>query len=538
VADGGLQEDIVEGMHQQDDAGTGRVVPSLLDAALGDGGAGAGDAAPAPGPCQPTGDGPYAVLEGELLFFQLRCATGARASQFGLAFDPLPVGATWEPESNIIRWRPALDQAAVYELPIRAGVSNETGRVKVGVVDRWWDAANEPVVDELTYTEEYGLPVLHLHVDPGLNNDIYTPAQVVYRGHAYGGVQAQGRGAFSRNFPKRSYTLKFTKNDKFNEPVFAGGFRKKRKITLVTTFNDNSYLRTRLGFELWNKLDPEHILVQSYSAVVYLDGVYVGLYTVVDHIDEYLMEDFGLSQEGNLYKARTHDANFKLTAELGAEKTSLHLGYTKEEGTPADGEPGAYDDLDELVRWVATATPESFRDEVDRRLVRKEYEDWWLFVTFIMANDSIGKNSYHYHDPAMPGSRWRYIPWDLDESMGQDYKTSRLSPGYNMPEDKRFLVYNNLAARLLAEPTIGPTLRARYGATLAGAFSVANINAMIDAMAAEIKLSAERDEGRWGERFRNYYIWNTRTDFRSHGEEVQYLREWITQRHALLDAVY
>ena len=54
--------------------------------------------------------------------------------------------------------------------------------------------------------------------------------------------------------------------------------------------------------------------------VVYLDGVYFGLYTMTDHIDDELMQASGLLETGNLYKAINHDANFRLTNANGDDQ--------------------------------------------------------------------------------------------------------------------------------------------------------------------------------------------------------------------------
>jgi spore coat protein H len=368
----------------------------------------------------------------------------------------------------------------------------------------------------------------------------------VYRGHSFVGAQTKTRGAASAYYPKRSFTLKFTKEDKFNEPGFAGGFNDKRKVTLTTTFDDNSYLRQRLAFELWNRLDPTHIKVQSYNAVVFLNGAYHGLYTVSDHIDGYLMEDFGLNQDGDLYKARSHEANFRLY-ENGTTvlKASAYDGYSKEEGTPEEGEEGAFDNLVELLTWVETSTPEAFAAEIDTRMARREYEDWWIFVSFIMADDSSGKNSYHYRDPTMAGSLWHFVPWDLNESFGQDWRTYRLAANASTPEGY-YVSMNGLFEKLLSSTTLGPALRARYGATLAGVYAPDNLIALLDGLVPEVDESARRDEAKWQDAYHSYVGgdiswgagWSTRTDFTTYEEEVEYVRTWIRARHAFLERIY
>ncbi|MET0386074.1 MAG: CotH kinase family protein [Polyangiales bacterium] len=496
-------------------------------------------------PCQPTAGGPYTLLEGEQLTVVVTCRTGT-PPPLELSVQPLPTGASYDAAGALLYWRPGPDQAAKYSLglQVRTSAGSETATVEVIVVDRWDAADNVPVRDPSTYSEEYGLPVLHLTTDPGVNDNEYTPATIVYRGHTYSGAQAKYRGATSSFYPKRSYTLKFTKEDKFDEPTFAGGFHQKRKVTLITPFDDNSYLRHRLGFTLWNQLDPAHIQVQSYNVVVFLNGEYYGLYTLADHINGYLMEDHGFDQEGNLYKARSHDANFRPTSferrdAEGVEppKNGPHDGYTKEEGLPIEGEPKAYDDLDAFLTWTWSSTAEQFAQEIDQQIARKEYEDWWIWASFIRADDSVGKNSYHYHDPKIADSVWHFVPWDLNQSFGQDYLTQRTLAADNAPE-WYYLDMNGLFERMLADPTLGAAMRARYRAELAGSYAVAPLQAQLDAMAAEIHASALRDEQKWGGTYRSFDWWSGRTNFLTHEQEVAYLRQWISDRHAFLALQY
>jgi len=380
--------------------------------------------------------------------------------------------------------------------------------------------------------------VIHLYTDPALNSDEYTPATIVYRGHSYTGAQAKRRGATSLSYPKSSYTLKFTKQDKFSEPGFAGGFLDKRKVTITTTFDDNSYLRQRLGYELWNRLDPSHIRVQSYNAVLFLNGAYFGLYTVTDHVDGYLMEDFGYDQDGDLFKARSADANFRATLNgRDQPKTTLHDGYTKEEGVPEQDEPGAFDTLDAFVDWVVEATPEALASEAESRVALREYVDWWIFVSFMAADDSIGKNSYHYNDPKDPHALWHVVPWDLNHSLGQDWNTERVKPTVTTPEGL-YPAQNGLFEKLLNGPSASD-MRQRYAEVLAReAYAIEGIVALFDAMVAEVDASARRDELKWGERYRTFGHWRDREDFTSYEQEVLYVREWLRARHTYLQTFY
>jgi len=478
--------------------------------------------------CQPTAGGPYWLEEGETLTLTVSCANGRPFPAPVFRIESLPPGARYDHKTATLRWTPGLDQAAVYELTLR-GPANETGRVKVGVADNWKHPDNVPVVDPTRYTEEYGLPVLHLQGAAEMKPDGHVPITIIYRGHTYA-AEGKLRGKSSLSFPKNSYTLKFPKEDPFNEPALGEGFTARRSLVLINTFNDNSYLRARLGFELWNRLSPASVQVKTYSAVVFRDGHYHGLYTVSDHVNEHLMAAHGLNKDGNLYQAETGAANFRLVDQFGRPKRNLHVGFEKKEGKPEAGEPGAFDDLEEFVRFVATASDEAFRTEGPLRIELRDYENWWAFVTLLVAQDSDVKNVHHYHDPL--GGPWRLIPWDLDGTFGQTWRTQRLLPTAPVDQGE----FNELFRRILNEPTFSTPLKARFRAALSRELAPALLQARLAELAKEVGLSARRDEARWMEQYRAFPGWPPRSDFTTFDEEVAYIHRWIPLRWAFLDA--
>ena len=477
-------------------------------------------ATPVPG-CAPVTGGPYWLAEGETVSFGVTCAGASPVSADQLSLEPLPPGASWDAATATFTWTPGLDQASVWNLTVRVAATGEAAPVKIGVADAYDAPGNVPVVDPLLYTEEYGLPVFFLSPKPTNTSD-YQPTTVTHGGRIYSDAEGKRRGVTSIHYPKSNYTLKFTRENKFQEPSQL--FVNKRKLVLLGNFDDNSYLRPRLAFDVWNAMDPGHIQVNSYSAVVYANGEYLGLYTVVDMIDGHLMEDHGYDQDGDLFKAITAEADFTLT--LGTAmtpKNSPHQGYVKKEGYPVYGQPGAWAKMDDLVRFVAESDDATFRSEVGTRLDMRDYQDWWVFVTLILANDSTAKNSYHYHSTAGP---WRYIPWDFNASFGQNWKTTRMIPRDDISFDYR----NRLFKRMLAAPAIKGAIDQRYAEVLTERVPKATVLGWIDAYAAEIEPSARRDERKWSATYRSWPNFSTRTDFTTWEQEVDYLRSWVDRR--------
>ena len=471
------------------------------------------------GPCTPGAPDTW-VEEGTPLALVVGCTARETAPSDVFAITNVPEGASFDAATRTLTWTPGVDDAATLTLEVTA--VGETGTVKLGVLDGWADEANVPP-EPTTYLEEHGLPVLHVTTSPALDYETYSPATIVYRGQTFLG-EAKLRGQTSSNYPKHSYTLKFPEAQPFEEP--AHGFVHRRRIAVTTTFDDNSYLRHRLAYALWNLMEPtNHVRVEQMSAVLFVDGVYQGLYAVSDQVSRHLFEAQGLDATGNLYKGDTHACNLRLLLNNGDAKTSLHQGYEKKDGTPLVGEPGAYDDLDALVSWAGGADDPTFYGELGTRLVRRDFEDWWIFVSLIEADDSAGKNSFLWHDA--PTGMWRYVPWDFNASFGQTWQTER--EWWEEPP----MAYdwaNGLWERLFVNPEINAALRVRWATALAGPLAKADVLALYDAMVEEIRPSALRDERRWGAEYAGYADWSFRLDFLSTPEEWTYTRQWISDR--------
>jgi spore coat protein H len=505
-----------------DDGGT---EPGDGDADGGLADAASPDAAPEPTAlCRP---GPFWLTEGETVTIDVLCASpDDPVTGDAVTLDPLPAGATYDAAAARLTWTTALDQAAVYEITASIPSRGESVVLTVGVADAWDHPDNVPIVDRSKYPMEYGLPVFFLSPPPE-DGEVYSAVTVTYRGRTRI-VAGKKRGRTSLDYPKNSYTLEFPRSAPFSDPEIAGGFLDKHKLVLGSTFDDNSYVRQRLAFELWNRLG--HVQVQTFMAVVYLEDEFWGLYTVMDHVDDELMGQNGLGSDGNMYKAINHDANFRPTRNDDQPKQVLSEGYEKKSGDPETG-PGAFDDLIELVRFVIDSDDETFATEIGTRIDLGAYMDWLIFITFLAGDDNAGKNTYHYHQVGGP---WHVVPWDFNATSGQDYLTQRRSAA----DVSHYESYNLLFERFLAVPALRAQFEARYAMALESVLTVEDAHALVDEVAAEIEPMAVRDQARWRATYESYETWSDRTDFTSHEEEVEYVKSWIAERWAALDVIY
>ena len=111
-------------------------------------------------------------------------------------------------------------------------------------------------------------------------------------------------------------------------------------------------------------MDAGNIQVQNASLVLYVNGEYRGVYSFADKIDGNLFQLHGYPDDGDLFMAVSHMANFAAWAydepnpqNEGDDKQDLADGWEKKEGLPLQGEPGAFDSINELTQFISGAPP-------------------------------------------------------------------------------------------------------------------------------------------------------------------------------------
>lgn len=471
-----------------------------------------------PEACQPAVSVPAPwPLEGDAVELTAACTTGA-------ALPPATLLAT-RPGPTLtgdrIAWTPGPADAGPNDvLVVLAGPGvPETARAGVSVVDDWRNPDNVPA-DPTIYVDELGLPVLHLDPAGALSED-YVPADAWFDGEPYTAT-VKIRGAASADYAKPSLTVEFEPEQLDLDAV---GLGRKDHLVLISNFDDGAYVRQKLVYDTWAEMAARsgeaRILPRTAFVVVYLDGAYQGLFTAVDHVDDELVEEMGFDPSGNLYKSVSHDANFMLTNAAGQPKATLHDGWEKKEGLPDDD----FADLDALVAFTGAADPATFDAEADAWLSRAEFMDWFALVHWFAADDSGGKNAYLYADPA--DGRFRYVPWDFNHALGQNWYTARVpSDAYN-----DFVWTNRVFWQFLDDPDLAQILWSRFADHRApgNPLDAAVLRARVDAYYAQIAPSAARDWDRWADAHWERFGW-ARSDRNGFVEERAYLEQWIAER--------
>ena len=473
------------------------------------------------------------LWEGDTVTFRVWCAGTSASTHHLEVLHPGAPSARLDPD-HLFTWHTDGRDGGHHTLTLVATDPSGARPPETRVVDLWLaDSPSAPqatLPDPDTYHEEWGLPVVHIQHE-GVLTEADRPATVTVRGDSVDG-EVKLRGATSLAYPKNSFTLDF---DSADLQVDEWGPEPRGHMVLTSTFDDNSYIRQKLTFDVWaamaDSADERRLVPQTFFAVVYRNGVYEGLYVACDRVDDALAERSGWAGDGDLYKSVDHHANFDLVDSDGLPKADLAMGWEKKEGDDEADLSG----IRALTDWVGNGNAERFNREHDRWVQAGSFRDWQLLVMSGQTEDSAGKNAYVYK--ADDTGQYSAMPWDFNASWGQTWKTIRRNPDrvWDHTEDNRlFLLQESDSASCAA-------LVSRYRALRAsgGPFDPAWLIAQIASYEAIIAPSARRDEARWGAEYRSFFRWaddrDEDDDWTDFAGELAYIRTWIPARVAEVD---
>lgn len=467
-------------------------------------------------------------LEGDTVSFTVSCSGDLATEDAEITAVDLPDGASFDADTRAFTWETGPADGGRADVVFSVKPKDGSGEIPSAETVTFWvaDDASAPgnvAVTPATYTEEWGLPVVHLKTTGPISTS-YASATVTWYGTEYD-ANLKIRGASSSYYPKPSYTLEFNEDEL---PMDAWGVTRDH-LLLLSTFDDNSYVRQKLVYDLWAAIaehwEDQRMTPRTQFVVVYKNGSYFGLYVALDRMDNEFLDHMGFERDANLYKATNHNANFFLTNVYGSAKTSLHDGYTKEEGEPEDD----FDDLDELVAFTGGSSATTLLSESGEWFDLQEFMDWFLLVHYTLSEDSAGKNSYLYHP--LEGGQFRYGPWDFNHSWGQGWYTYRISSSTN----DYYTSTNRVFWAIQSDTDANAELWERFEELRAdGPFSLSWQEQTLDDYYDLIDPSAQRDWDKWGSSYRSYGGWsstrNAYGDWTDFEGEKAYLYTWVEER--------
>lgn len=273
---------------------------------------------------------------------------------------------------------------------------------------------------------------------------------------------------------------------------------------------------------------------------VFLNKQYQGIFSLCEPIDRKQMRLKKYSSDGTihggLWKASGYgDATFwNIPDEYDSTKEKNDIWELKypeiEDLCPSD-----YSTLWNAIMFTASSSDREFNEHVKDYFDMPVLTDYYLFAQVTNGFDICGKNVYWAVYDKVTDKRLTLAMWDLDCTMGQNYRDNPLHPDYVGPTYP-LLSPNRIFYQLVRLNTdnFNKKVEWRYAELREGVFATDSLRQRyIDAFnMLEASGAAGREEQRWSY---DSDISGLRLNFR---EELDYICEWIGRRMEFLDGQF
>ncbi|MCP4219522.1 MAG: spore coat protein [bacterium] len=272
---------------------------------------------------------------------------------------------------------------------------------------------------------------------PGMNfndeNPIFVPCSFNYQGKEWYkvGIRFKGNSSLLHTWKNGigKLALKFDFDefeDEFPE-IKNQRFYGFKQLSMSNNFNDTSFLRERVVPEIFR----ESGVAAPYTAFcrVYIDHgdgpIYFGLYTMVEVVDDTMLEDQFGDESGNCYKPEGTAAAFS----YGSFNEGDFVKKTNEDANDWSDVIGLFDALHSDLR---SSAPEQWRAQLETVFDVEGFLRWLAVNTLIQNWDTYGRMTHNYYlYNNHEGNRLTWIPWDNNEALQQGKQGGALSLALN-----------------------------------------------------------------------------------------------------------
>lgn len=347
------------------------------------------------------------------------------------------------------------------------------------------------------------------------------------------------QGHNTLNFPKKNFTIRLFNDEEITEKhrLIFNGWQREHKYVLKANYRDFSQSRNLVAANLWADIAATRAnlfptlrrtsnfgAVDGFPVIVYLNGEFIGLYTMNLHIDN------DLYQMDNAYDAvmianstEPEETRFYALAAFEDEKNAWEVEYC---GTGNDNQ-WAKDSLNELITFVMTSDDETFRAHLGDYLDVDAAIDYliFLYVTGLESNASQDLVLLKYHDCDV----WIPSVYDMEHAFGLSQDgTAYLAADHFVPV-QRDGIWDSGTNSLLWDRLLQlfePEIRARYAELRQNVLTedelTARVNAFMDQVPDEYY---EMDAALWPRQL-------------PEGSQREQMATYTLERLRLMDAVF
>ncbi len=252
-------------------------------------------------------------------------------------------------------------------------------------------------------------------------NPMWVPATIEFEGSTWTHVGVRYKGNSSLTSGWRSGSLKLPLKLDFDEfedvypEIDDQRFYGFKQLSMANGFSDASFLRDAATSEILQEAGLPAAETAFYEVILdYGEGpVTLGLYTIIEVIDDTAVERFFGSDDGNIYEAEGTAATFAASTS-GQIEQSFQKENNEDEADWGDIE-ALFDLLHDSQRL---SEPAAWRANLESIFNVDGFLEWLAISAVIQHWDAYGTmshNYYLYHDPASGKLEW--ISWDHNQAM-------------------------------------------------------------------------------------------------------------------------
>jgi spore coat protein CotH len=334
--------------------------------------------------------------------------------------------------------------------------------------------------------------------------DTYYQADLDWRGQRLRSIAVRSRGGGSRNPVKLGLKLDF------NRYVSGQEFLGLRGLVLDNLWQDPSLVRESVTMALFARMGQP--APREAYARLFINGVYQGVYALIEPIDSVFLERTFGNNRGYLFDYEWLDAY--RGEDLGPE-LDPYIARFSAENHDSQGDVIRYGPIHDLFQAVGATQTASWRDTVERYADVRQFLTHVAVETFVSELDGLtglwAMNNFYLYRPEGT-TRHQFLVWDRDNAF-QDIDSSVLS---RVPQSllfQKLLAYDDLWNFYLTALDTCATLAADDGW----------LEGVVDARAMLIRDAAYQDT--------NKPVSNDKFD-----SEVAFLRAFARQRPAVVRA--
>lgn len=357
-------------------------------------------------------------------------------------------------------------------------------------------------------------------------------------------IRLRGMSVLSKQKKSFAIKLKYLQGEKCDTSLL--GMRKDNYWILDAMAIDVARMRNRVSMDLWNDFSRKSYIAREKQNMqngtngrfveLYLNDEYWGIYCLSERLDRkqlQLKKAKDNEVRGVLYKSvvwstlSSKEPDYYLIDNESDRWNGWEISYPDIK----DDEPIDWNPLADIIYWISYSSSQEIGEGLVSKIDVDVWQDYFLLMEFICAEDNICKNQYVYFYDARDEDRMLGVaPWDMDHSWGRDYSgriTEKTKPEFNLSSTSNRIGYFLKYKERLLEKTYAE----RYAELRQTYF---NTDSLKNRFNTYFNLFRET-----GAAQRETERWNGADGIElNFDEEQRYVNDWIEKRIVFMDRRY